>query len=737
MPIVPSICRSCTAFCPILVDVEDGRVRKVSGDPDAVHYQGYTCPKGRALPEQINDPERLLHSIKRCSNGSFAAIASDAAVTEIADKLKDIIAEHGPRSVAMYLGNGSGLQHPFSAIMAMVLFREIGSPMVFTAATIDKPAEKIVAAMHGYWMGGAQAFADADTWLLIGGNPIISKSNGLPYNNPAMRLKEAVGRGLKLLVVDPRHTECARRAHIHLQAKPGEDPTILAGLIRVIIDESLYDAAFVADHVSGFDALRVAVEPFTPEYVAERAGISADDLVATARCFGGAARGMAVCSTGPSFSTHSNAAFYLTLCLNSICGRWVREGERAVYPNVLLPAYTPKAQAIGPYPIFGDTEMRVMGLRESVAGMPTAALADEILTPGDGQVRALICLGGNPALAFPDQEKTERALSALDLLVTLDVTLSATARLGHYVIAAPMPLELPALTYLPETLKYIAQGRGLQIPWAQYTPPAAPPPLGSDLLVEHAFFFRLAKRMGYSLTWVNYHGLGKFIEAPTEMVPFDMDVEPSLDDLFELATRSARVPLAEVKAHPHGHCFDVDVVVAARDPGYSERLDVGNALIMEELATIREAVLEPLNNDANYPFRLVCRRANTSMNSIGSTTPSLMKGRYFNPLTIHPLDAATLGLADDCVVEVCSRHGAVHAVVEHDPTLRRGVVAMTHGFGSVPGSDPRSGGSNVNLLYHVAEYDWISGIPRMSALPVNIRRIDATVKETGLVSTAM
>lgn len=727
MKTVPSICRSCTAFCPILVTIDDdGRAVKVAGDPAAIHYQGYTCPKGRALPEQTNDPQRLLHSVKRDETSRFMPIGSDQAVSEIAEKLRAIIAEYGPRSVAMYLGNGSGLQHPFSAVMAMMLFHAIGSPMVFSASTIDKPAEKITAAMHGYWMGGAQAFADADTWLLIGGNPIISKSNGLPYNNPGMRLKEAVAQGLKLLVVDPRRTECARRAHVHLQARPGEDPPILAGIIRIVIAEGLYDADFVAEHVSGFETLRAAVEPFTPEYVADRAGIAVKDLIETARCFGSARRGMAVCSTGPSFSTHGNAAFYLALCLNSICGRWVREGERAVYPNVLLPAYTPKAQALGPYSVYGDTPMRVMGLRESVAGMPTAALADEILTPGEGKVRALICLGGNPALAFPDQRKTEAALSALDLLVTLDVTLSATARLGHYVIAAPMTLELPAITYLPESLKYIAQGRGLQMPWAQYAPAALDPPPGSDLLVEHAFFFRLAKRIGYPLTWMNYHGLGKFVEAPTELIPLDMDREPSLDDLFELATQNARIPLAEVKKFPHGHRFDLDVLVAGRDPGWSERLDVGNPFIMKDLAEIRATKPDAVRTETDYPFRLVARRANNTMNSIGSNVPSLMKGRYYNPLTIHPQDAQALAIENEDVVEIRSQHGTVHAIVEYDETLRPGVVAMTHGFGGNPdGAEqgPRNGGSNVNLLYHVAECDPISGIPRMSALPVAICRI--------------
>lgn len=722
MATVPSICRSCLAFCPILVDVADGRAIAVRGDPAAREFEGYTCPKGRALPEMTNSPDRLLHSLKRDAGGALGRITSDQAVSEIAGKLAAIIAEHGPRSVAVYLGNGSALQHPFSATMAAMLLRAMGSPMLFHAGTIDKPAERIVAAMHGYWMGNAPAFADADAWMIIGSNPIISKSTGLPCNNPGMRLKQAVKRGLKLIVIDPRKTEVARRAAIHLQARPGEDPALLAAMIRIIIAEGLHDADFVAENVNGFEALRAAVAPFDPATVAARAGISADSLHAAARTFATARRAFAQCNTGPSFSTHSNAAFYLTLCLNTICGRWLRAGDRVVYPNVLLPAYQPRAQALEPHSFYGEAPMRVRGLHETSAGMPSAALADEILTEGEGKVRALICLGSNPARAFPDQQRAEAALSSLDLLVSLDAYMSATARMADYIVPSPVPLELPAITFAPEALKYAAQGRGYQMPWAQYAPAAVAPPPGSDLIVEHAFFFRLARAMGYQLDWINYYGLSQFVEAPTEVIPFDMDREPSLDDIYELATRNARVPLAEVKAHPHGHRFEIDVPIAPREEGWTQRLDVGNPLIMAELAEI-VAEWGDESRTAEFPFQLICHRTNNTMNSIGTTSPSLMKGKYYNPVLLHPNDAGRLGIAEGERVEIRSPSAAVSAIAGLDESLKPGVVALTHGFGA-PGDesgDPRNGGTNINRLISLDEADRISGLPRMSAIPVSIR----------------
>ncbi|MDP3675307.1 MAG: molybdopterin-dependent oxidoreductase [Novosphingobium sp.] len=713
---VPSICRYCTAFCPLLVTVEDGRATKVTGDPDAVEYQGYTCPKGRAIAAHTYSANRLLHSVKRVADGEFQQIASVDAVSEIGDRLRAIIAEHGPRSVAMYFGNGQ-MQHPFGVMFAVAMFQAIGSPMIFSAVTLDKPAEKTAMVMHGYWIAGGQAFAEADTWLIIGGNPLIAKSNGAPINNPGMRIKEAVRQGMKLIVIDPRKTETAKRAHVHLQPKPGEDPTLLAGLIHIILAEGMYDWAFVAENAAGLETLRAMVEPFAPAYVAERAGVPVDLLLEAARTFGRARRGMSVCATGPSFATRSNLTFYLSLCLNTLCGRWTRAGERAVFPNVLLPSFTPKAQPLPPYDVYGTAPMRVMGLRETAAGMPSAALPSEILLEGDGQVKALFCIGGNPMSAFPDHQTTEQALRSLDLFVSLDITLNASSLLSDYVIAPPMPLELPALTLQTEFTKYMHASRGYQTPWAQYAPAAVAPPQGSDLMEEHRFFFELSRALDLQLVIASGFGSGKFVESPPQSLTLNMAGEaPSLDELFEWATINSRIPLDEVKKYPHGKKFQIDITVEPRDPECTARLELADAVMMAELRELRAQ--EPLA-DPRYPFRLVCRRANNSYNSIGTDLPELLKGKPYNPVSAHPLDLATLGVTVGDLVTIQSPVGPLLAVAEADDTLRRGVVSLTHGFGS-QGGDPRVVGSNVNELIDNAEYDPLTGIPRMSGIPVAI-----------------
>ena len=250
----PGICRICSAHCGVLATVSDGKLVKVTGDPDNPMFKGYTCNKGRALPEIHNNPQRLLHSQKRQPDGTYAPIDAEGAMDEIAAKLQDLIETHGARSVALYLGT-NGLPYPASALMANAFIRAIESPMFFTANTIDQPGKQIALAAHGHWLGGDIDFHEADSWMLVGTNPLVSKAIGIPGQNPAQNLRAAISRGMKLIVIDPRRSQTAARAAIHIQPRPGEDVAILAGMINIIIRERLCDTAFLEENVDGFDDL--------------------------------------------------------------------------------------------------------------------------------------------------------------------------------------------------------------------------------------------------------------------------------------------------------------------------------------------------------------------------------------------------------------------------------------------------------------------------------------------------
>jgi anaerobic selenocysteine-containing dehydrogenase len=430
--------------------------------------------------------------------------------------------------------------------------------------------------------------------------------------------------------------------------------------------------------------------------------------------------------TGANFAAHGSLLEYLCLCLTTICGRWQRAGERVTRPNTLMPAFTAKAQPHPPYEGWGYGErLRVRGLTDTVAGMPTAALADEILLAGEGQVKALICIGGNPMAAWPDQRKTLRALESLELLVTLDTEMSLTSRLAHYVIAPRMQMETPAMTMGSELIKYYTSGTGIPAAYGQYVPRIVEPPEGSDLTEEWQFFLGLTKRMHLDLWFVNFFGGGggRFMESPPIVINMNAETSLTTEELFAQMCSTSRIPLEEVAGHPHGKIFDVDEVVAERDADCEARLDVGNAVLLGELSEVLTEDFATAQDTAAYPFRLIPRRHGSFMNSSGTNLAALNRGKPYNPAYMHPDAIAALGLRSGDLVTVTSPHDSIPSVIEADDSLRRDVIAMHHAFGGLPTEDGevRSRGSNVGRLVPTdTEYDPITGLPRQGNIPVQV-----------------
>ena len=713
-----AICRFCHSFCGIKVTVEDGKAVKVVGDKDNPMYFGYTCAKGRQLPQQHYNPERVLHPLKRVA-GHHETVNSGDALDAIATKLTHLIENYGPRSVALYTGTYS-FPYPASSALAGAFMQAIGSPMRFSSGSIDQPGKPMAIAMHGRWNAGPQPFAESDTWMLVGANPVVSKWGGIPQYNPGKRLHEALKRGMKLIVIDPRRTECAEKAHIHLQCKPGEDPTILAGIANVIINEGLYDRDFIEREVDGFEDLKRAVAKFTPDYVQARADVPADLLVEAARVYASSTRGMTTAGTGPNMAPRGTLTEYMVLVINTLCGRWLREGEKMPNPFALIPERRGKAQAEPKPKAWGYGEkLRVRGLGENVGGLTAAALADEILLDGEGQVKALISVGGNPLAAWPDQLKTHEALKKLELNVILDIKMSATAKMADYVIPPKLGLETPAMSQPNEFIWFYGFSTGYPEPYAMYQPKLIDPPAGSDLLEEWEFFYGLAQRMGLQLR-VNGQDL-------------DMVNPPSTDDIFEMLCKGSRIPLSEVKKYPHGHIFDdPTILVLPKDEDCPEKLDVGNADMMAEL---HEVQAEPVTDHAGYTamrfsHRLVSRRMADVYNSSGRDIPALVRNHSYNPAFMNPGDMAALGLNPGDVVKISSDHASILGIVEEADDVKPGVISMAHSFGDAPEYDKQVFfiGSNTGRLTNVEkDYDPRTGMPRMSAIPVNLTRVDQSI----------
>ena len=592
----PSICRFCHAQCAVLVEMEDGKAVNVLGDKDNPLYNGYTCIKGRELPYYHDAEERLTHSMKRQPDGTHAAIGSEQAMDEVAAKLKQLIDEHGPRSVAIYIGT-HGFNNFATEISSRAFMDAIDSPMVFTSVTIDQPGKAVAAALHGNWMAGGDNIDDADAWMLIGTNPIVSQFGGMPVN-PARQIHEAKKRGAKLVVIDPRETDVAKRADLHLAPKPGNDPAVLAGIIRIIFEEELYDTEFCAQHVDGVENLRQAVAPFTPEFVAQRADIPADKLIEAARIYGSANKAACTAGTGPNMAGYGNLTEYLVLSLMSLCGHWRKAGDKVTNPGVLVNRAPATEAAMGPRPAWGFGEkLRVRGLTDTAAGLPTSAAAEEILMAGPGQVKALINVGGNPMMAWPDQILAHEAMEKLELLVCIDPLYTATVELADYVIAPKLTLEAPGTTALQEFLGLGGAGIGYQTPYAQYCDTLQDPPAGSDVIEDWELFYGLAKRLGVAL-----HLNSKSFPDPTAArengTTLDMNNKPSGEDIWEILMKGSPIPLSEVKKYPYGKVFEVpEQHVAPTPEGWEERLDIGNEILQKELEEVHSNVVHQRETD--------------------------------------------------------------------------------------------------------------------------------------------
>ena len=700
-----SFCRFCHAFCPIEVDVEDNKVIEVRGDASNPVYGGYTCIKGRHLPDQHNHPDRIRTSMKRMPDGSFQPISSEQALDEIAERMSAIIEEHGPRSVATYNGT-----YAFCNAITLSVSRAwhagVKSPSYYTSVTIDQPAKAIAASRHGTWMGGSQGFDTADVAMLIGNNPVVSMFGGVPPFNPWKRLRDAQKRGLKLIVIDPRSSDVAKRADLHLQVRPGEDPTLLAGIIKVMFDEGLVDGDFLAGNATHVEELRQAVESFDLDYVEERSGVPAALVERAARMFAGAQRGVASSGTGANMAPHPNLTEHFVQSLNTLCGRFLREDEVVPNPGVISPERPFMAQANPPNPAWGKGEpSRVRGLGEVFGEMPTAALSDEIITPGEGRVRALVSVGGNPVGAWPDQLKTIEAMRQLDLNVSIDIRWSQTAKMADYVIAPKLSLERPDLTVLTDSW--------YPVPYAHYTP--AMVEAEDDVIEEWEFFWNLAQRMG--------------TEIELAGGPMPMDEKPSTDDVLDLITAKSRIPLDRVREADGGAIFEGEEVrVAPKAAGADARLDVAPADLVEEIAEVRA---EPVVEGAGYvpgeefSHRLISRRMREFYNSSGRDIAGLTaRDGGTNPAFMNPVDGAEWGIADGEVIEIESSRATILGVAAFTDDVPSGVISMAHSWGDVPETDQdvRSiGGSTNRLVNNEEAYDPITGMARQSAIPVNIR----------------
>jgi anaerobic selenocysteine-containing dehydrogenase len=699
-----TFCRICAPLCGLLVDVEDGRVVHINGDPDHPLTRGFTCPKGRRYGALHDDPDRILASQRRRADGTFEAIPAARATEEIAQRLSAIIEEHGPEAVGLFIGTSSytaSLTYSFAGAW----HRATKSPKRYTTNTLDQTAKTIAAGRLGSWGGGNQRWDESDVWMMVGTNPPVSMQGGgitgYPIHDPLRRVADARRRGMKVIVVDPRRTETAVNADIHVQLRPGTDAVLFAGLLRVILGEHLHDYEFCARWVNGLEALRAEIDWATPEEVGRICDVAPELVVETARVFAGARKGQARSGTGPDMGPHANAAEHLIQAMNVVCGRYARAGDCVTGTNVLGGPSRAKAQAGSPMRFWEHgfrTRTGVMGLGGEI---PSPAMIDDILAPGEeGKLRALVVSGGNPAACFPGQDRIIEALEGLELLVTVDPLWTETARLAHYVIAPTLGFERWDDTrgFEHHYLEPFAQARG----------PILERPEG--VIEDWEFYYDLSMHMGLTLT------LGKRVFEPGTPRPTTLAMLESMAD-------KASVPHAEVREHPHGKVFEEvePSRVLPPDDDASGRFELVSDDVVDDLHRAWDALAAEAVDPGERAFRLIVRRNRDSMNSVGRRQVGV---RYrYNPCFVHPEDLAVVGAAEGDLVTLTSKHGSIRAVILPDATMRRGAASMTHCYGGLPGleDDPLAYGSNPSRLLSISEdLQEISLMPHMSAVPITI-----------------
>src|SRR5215218_386254 len=433
-------CPFCEATCGLEIETEGREVVSVRGDAEDVFSQGFICPKAYGVKQLHEDPDRLTTPLVR-RDGELVEATWDEAFEEIDRRLSPIIAEHGKNAVAVYLGNPNA--HNLSAIThGPAWLRVLGTQNLYSASTVDQMPKQVSSGlMFGTILSVPIPDVDrCDHLLLLGANPLVSNGSLLTAPNMRGRLRAIRERGGKVVVIDPRRTRTAEEASEHHFIRPGTDALLLAALACTIVEEGLDDVGVLAGHVNGLDEVRALVRDFPPEAVAGACGIEAGEIRRMARELAAAERGAVYARIGTCTQEFGTHASWLVDVLNVLTGNLDREGG-AMFTRAAAGQKNSSWGGAGRAPTFGRWTSRVRGLPELYGELPVSVLAEEIETPGEGQLRALITVAGNPIVSTPNSDRLERAVGSLDFMLSIDIYLNETTRHADVILPAPEPLE--------------------------------------------------------------------------------------------------------------------------------------------------------------------------------------------------------------------------------------------------------------------------------------------------------
>jgi anaerobic selenocysteine-containing dehydrogenase len=732
-------CPLCEATCGLELHVEDHEVKLVRGDRDDVFSHGYLCPKGTAIRALEADPDRLRRPQIRTGDRWHDASWDDAF--ELIDaKLTAIVAEHGPDSLAVYLGNPTA--HNLSGLLYnRVLLQAARTKNVFSASTVDQMPKQVSA---GLMFGAALTIPVPDVdrtdyLLVLGANPFASNGSLMTAPDIPGRLRALRSRGGRLVVIDPRRSKTAEEADEHCFIRPGTDAHFLAALVNVVFADGLVDLGSVGEWVSGLEVVRAAVAPFTPETVAATCGIDAATTRRIAHELAAAPSAAVYGRIGTCTQEFGTLASWLVDVLNVVTGNLDRRGG-AMFAKPATGPTTTGAPGRGRGVRFGRRTSRVRGLPEFYGEMPAVCFAEEIETPGDGQIRAVMTIAGNPIVSNPDSERLDRAFASLDFMVSVDIYRNETTRHAH-VILPPEPLLARGhydVALLSLAIRNVAN----------YSPPVFE--LQPGEMPEWEIMLRLAAIASGQGAHSDLDALddlvaGELVRKAVTRSGSTVEGRDADELLAMLAPRRGpeRLLDAMLRIGPYGDGFGVDhdglslqmlienphgVDLGALEPRIPECLRTPSGMIelapeplVDDVDRLRAAMAEHRNGD----LVLVGRRDLRSNNSWMHNVDVLVKGKERCTVHVHPDDAARHAIADGAVVVVASANGRVELPAEVTDAIMPGVVSIPHGWGhDAAGAQmqiaAKRPGVNSNVLAGTDRFDPLSGNAVLNGIRVTL-----------------
>jgi len=701
-----AVCNLCEAICGLELTIEPGAsgpvVTQVRGNPADPLSRGHICPKGVAIADVYADPDRLRHPVRRVTlaDGSVDWVETDwdTALDLVADGMAGVMRAHGPDALGVYLGNPNA--HSLGSLThGIAMLKAIGTKSRFSATSVDQLPHQLVAnQMFGHQLLLPIPDLDrTDLLVVLGANPMASNGSLMTAPDFPQRVRDLKARGGRMVVLDPRRTETAKVATQHHFVRPGTDAWLLLAMLHVLFEEGL---ARVPAWAEGAERVSAAVASYTPELAADRCGVSADTIRALARDLASTERAVLYARMGVSTHEFGTVCQWAVNCLNALTGHLDSVGG-AMFTSPAIDIVG--MGLVGPGHV-GRRTTRVRGLPVIAGEQPVAALREEIDTPGDGQVRGMLTIAGNPVLSTPDGARLGESLGGLEFMASIDIYINETTRHADVILPPTTGLERDHYDLVFHALAVRNTAR--------FTPAAMPadPDARHDWQIYRDLTWRVLSRLGRRLPL--RHRL---------MLKARLAARPAT--LISLLLRRGRsgVTMAQLRNHPEG--VDLGPLGAGQLPDRLQtrdrRVQLAPQLVLTDLD--RLAVADLPEADA---LLLIGRRHQKDCNSWMHNSARLTKGRPRHQLFMHPDDLAALGISDGGRVTVTSRIGSVVTDVLATDDVMPGVVSLPHGYGHQGGGLRLSRaaaveGVSINDLTDAERLD-VSGNAALTATPVRV-----------------